>query len=96
VESITQIILENAHFSVFEEQAKKHGVSRYAITIAWHLATSAQSIPIPGATRKESILDNVTGLSVNLSADDLAALNDSLPTNVPLDELLVPQPPFRS
>ena len=87
--------LTNAHFSVFEEQAKKHGVSRYAITIAWHLATSEQSIPIPGATRKESILDNVTGLSVKLSADDLAALNDSLPANVPLDELLVPQPPFR-
>jgi aryl-alcohol dehydrogenase-like predicted oxidoreductase len=87
--------LTNAHFAAFEEQAKKHGVSRYAITIAWHLATSAQSIPIPGATRKESILDNVTGLSVKLSAEDLAMLNDSLPPNLPLDELLVPQPPFR-
>jgi aryl-alcohol dehydrogenase-like predicted oxidoreductase len=88
--------LGNAHFAAFEEQAVKHGVSRFAIAIAWHLASSAQSIPIPGATRKESILDNVTGLSVTLSAADLAMLNDSLPVNPPLDELLSSQPPFRS
>lgn len=87
--------LTNAHFSAFEEQAKKHGVSRYAITIAWHLATSPVAIPIPGATRKESILDNVTGLSVTLSEADLEMLNASLPPNPPLDELLSPQPPFR-
>ena len=80
--------LGNAHFAAFEEQAVKHGVSRFAIAIAWHLASSAQSIPIPGATRKESILDNVTGLSVTLSAADLAMLNDSLPVKTPLDELL--------
>lgn len=87
--------LENAHFAAFEEQALKHDVSRFAIAIAWHLAGSAQSIPIPGATRKESILDSLTGLSVKLSADDLATLNDSLPANPPLHEELVPQPPFR-
>ena len=87
--------LTNAHFSAFEEQAKRHGVSRYAITIAWHLATSPVAIPIPGATRKESILDNVTGLSVTLSEADLEMLNASLPPNPPLDELLSPQPPFR-
>lgn len=88
--------LENAHFAAFEEQALKHGVSRFAIAIAWHLAGSAQSIPIPGATRKESILDSLTGLSVELSAEDLATLNSSLPANPPLHEELVPQPPFRS
>lgn len=88
--------LENAHFAAFEEQALKHGVSRFAIAIAWQLAGSAESIPIPGATRKESILDSLTGLSVKLSAEDLATLNSSLPANPPLHEELVPQPPFRS
>lgn len=87
--------LSSAHFAAFDEVARRHSVSRFAIAIAWHLATSAQAIPIPGATRKESILDNVTGLSVQLSAADLALLNDSLPPNPPLDELLIPQPPFR-
>lgn len=88
--------LQNADFSAFEEQATKHGVSRYAIAIAWHLATSPVAIPIPGASRRESILDNVTGLNVKLTVDDLAALNAALPPNPPLDELLSPQPPFRS
>jgi aryl-alcohol dehydrogenase-like predicted oxidoreductase len=88
--------MQNAHIAAFDEQAKKHGVSRFAIAIAWHLANSPVVIPIPGATRSESIEDNVTGLSVVLTADDLAALNAALPPNAPLDELLLPQPPFRS
>jgi len=88
--------LENAHFAAFEEVAATHKVSRFAIAIAWHLAGSPVAIPIPGATRKESILDSITGLSVTLSADEMAHLNASLPANPPLHEELVPQPPFRS
>ena len=88
--------LENAHFSAFEEVAAKHNVSRFAIAIAWHLAGSPVAIPIPGATRKESILDSFTGLNVKLSADEMAHLNASLPANPPLHEELVPQPPFRT
>ena len=87
--------LENARFAAFEEVAQRHGVSRFAITIAWHLATSAQSIPIPGATRKESILDSLTGVAVKLTSEELTLLNDSLPANPALHEELVPQPPFR-
>lgn len=87
--------LENAHFTAFEEIAARHGVSRFAIAIAWHLAGSPQAIPIPGATRKESILDSFTGLQVQLSADEMAQLNASLPPNPPLSDALVTQPPFR-
>lgn len=87
--------LENAHYSAFEEIAQAHRVSRFAIAIAWHVANSPVAIPIPGATRRESILDSITGLSVTLSADELAHLNASLPPNPPLHEELVPQPPFR-
>ena len=53
-------------------------------------------IPIPGATRKESILDSLTGIAVKLSSEELTLLNESLPANPPLHEELVPQPPFRS
>jgi aryl-alcohol dehydrogenase-like predicted oxidoreductase len=88
--------LENASFGAFEEVAARHNVSKFAIAIAWHLATNPVSIPIPGATRKESILDSWTGLSVTLTSDDVAQLNASLPANPPLHEELVPQPPFRS
>jgi aryl-alcohol dehydrogenase-like predicted oxidoreductase len=88
--------LENAHFAAFEEVAATHKVSRFAIAIAWHLAGSPVAIPIPGATRKESILDSFTGLNVKLTADEMVHLNASLPANPPLHEELIPQPPFRS
>ena len=88
--------IANAHYAAFEEVAAQHGVSKFAITIAWHLAGSPLSIPIPGATRKESILDSMQGLTIELTADELAYLNASLPDNPPLHEELIPQPPFRS
>ncbi len=87
--------LENAPFDAFESIAQQRGLSKFAIAIAWHLAGSPVSIPIPGATRKESILDSLTGLSVTLTPDEMEFLNASLPANPPLHEELVPQPPFR-
>ncbi len=87
--------LENGSYDAFAEVAKAHNVSKFAIAIAWHLATSPVAIPIPGASRKESILDSLTGLDVKLSASELDQLNASLPPNPPLADELVPQPPFR-
>lgn len=83
-------------YNAFDELAKAKGVSAYAITIAWHLANSPVEIPIPGATRPESILDSYKGVSIALSADELAELNASLSTDLgPLHEELLDQPPFR-
>jgi aryl-alcohol dehydrogenase-like predicted oxidoreductase len=87
--------LENGSYDAFAEVAKAHNVSKFAIAIAWHLATSPVAIPIPGASRKESILDSLTGLDVKLSAAELEQLNSSLPPNPPLADELVPQAPFR-
>jgi aryl-alcohol dehydrogenase-like predicted oxidoreductase len=88
--------LENGSYDAFGEVAKAHSVSKFAIAIAWHLATSPVAIPIPGATRKESILDSLTGLDVKLTAQELEMLDASLPPNPPLADDLVPQAPFRS
>jgi aryl-alcohol dehydrogenase-like predicted oxidoreductase len=88
--------LENGSYDAFAEVAKTHNVSKFAIAIAWHLATSPVAIPIPGASRKESILDSLTGLDVKLSAQELQMLEGSLPPNPPLTEELVPQAPFRN
>ena len=83
-------------YKEFDALAAKKGVSAYAITIAWHLANSPVSIPIPGATRAESILDSYKGVDVSLSADELAALNASLPTDLgPVHEEMLDQPPLR-
>jgi diketogulonate reductase-like aldo/keto reductase len=88
--------LENGSYDAFAEVAKAHNVSKFAIAIAWHLATSPVAIPIPGASRKESILDSMTGLDVKLTAQEVELLDASLPPNPPLADELVPQPPFRS
>ena len=88
--------LENGSYDAFAEVARAHSVSKFALAIAWHLATSPVAIPIPGATRKESILDSLTGLNVKLTAPELEMLNASLPANPPLADDLVPQAPFRN
>jgi aryl-alcohol dehydrogenase-like predicted oxidoreductase len=88
--------IANAQFAAFEEVAREVGRSKFAVTIAWHLANSSVAIPIPGATRRESILDSFTGLEITLTADQLARLNESLPPNPPLHSELVDQPPFRA
>jgi aryl-alcohol dehydrogenase-like predicted oxidoreductase len=81
--------LEAGNYGSFDEVAKKYGVSAFAITVAWHLATSSVSIPIPGATRIHSILDTLQGVGIQLSDEDLALLNTSLPPPGPIHPELV-------
>ncbi|WEO77248.1 aldo/keto reductase [Cryobacterium sp. SO2] len=64
-------------FAPFQQVADAHGVSPQVVTLAWHLAASPQVIPIPGASRPESIRDSARAADVTLSADELAALNAS-------------------
>jgi len=73
----------------FNEIAKKYGVSAFAITVAWHLATSPVSIPIPGATRIHSIMDTLKGVDIQLSKEDLEFLAASLPPLGPIHPELI-------
>jgi aryl-alcohol dehydrogenase-like predicted oxidoreductase len=79
----------------FEEVANKHGVSKYAIALAWEIKTSPSVIPIPGATRTESILDCITALDVTLSDGDFEYLNANLPEQAEYSSELVPKPAHR-
>jgi aryl-alcohol dehydrogenase-like predicted oxidoreductase len=79
----------------FEEVANKHGVSKYAIALAWEMKSSPTVIPIPGATRTESILDCITALDVALSDDDFEYLNANLPESADYSSELVPKPAHR-
>jgi len=62
-------------FAPFQQVADAHGVTPQVVTLAWHLAASPQVIPIPGASRPESIRDSATASELTLSADELDALN---------------------
>ena len=80
----------------FSEIGKSKNLSAYAVAIAWLLHRSPSMLPIPGATRIESILDSLTGISLSLSNDEIAQIEASLPPDSELDAELVLQPSFRS
>jgi aryl-alcohol dehydrogenase-like predicted oxidoreductase len=58
----------------FAEVARRHGVSPQRVALAWELSLSPVVIPIPGATRPETILDSVQAVALTLSPSDLATL----------------------
>lgn len=64
-------------FTVFGEVAAKHGVSPQQVALAWELARSENVIPIPGASRPESVTDSTAAVHLQLDDEDLAALSGS-------------------
>jgi aryl-alcohol dehydrogenase-like predicted oxidoreductase len=54
--------------------AQAHGVSPQQVALAWLLSLSPAVIPIPGATRTESILDCVAAVELELSDRELEAI----------------------
>jgi aryl-alcohol dehydrogenase-like predicted oxidoreductase len=53
------------------DAAAAHGVSPQQVALAWLLALSPAVIPIPGASRPESIEDSVRAIELELTADEL-------------------------
>lgn len=71
--------LESGGYGAFDDLSKSKAVSPFALTIAWHLATSSVTIPIPGATKPESILDTLTGAKISLTPEEIGLLEKSFP-----------------
>jgi len=59
----------------FAAVAAAHGVSAQQVALAWELAKAPAVIPIPGASRPETITDSAAAASLRLSADELASLD---------------------
>ena len=62
-------------FAPFQQVADARGLSPQVVSLAWHLAKSPHVIPIPGASRPESIRDSVQATDVTLTAEEMAALD---------------------
>ena len=60
--------------SAFAEVAQRHGVSPQQVALAWELSLADVVIPIPGASRPASIQDSAQAAELELSPDDLVAL----------------------
>jgi aryl-alcohol dehydrogenase-like predicted oxidoreductase len=56
------------------EAAEGHGVSPQQVALAWLLSLSPAIIPIPGASRPETIRDSLGAADLELSAEELDAI----------------------
>jgi aryl-alcohol dehydrogenase-like predicted oxidoreductase len=59
----------------FAEVAEAHGVSPQRVALAWELAKAPVVIPIPGASRPETITDSLAAAGLRQRDDDLARLD---------------------
>jgi aryl-alcohol dehydrogenase-like predicted oxidoreductase len=64
-------------FTAFAEVSARYGVSPQQVALAWELAKSPVVIPIPGASRVESVTDSVAAADLELDAADIALLDAS-------------------
>lgn len=65
-----------ARFEAFQHVADARDVSPQQVALAWELALAPTVIPIPGASRPESILDSVRALEIVLTGEELALLSE--------------------
>lgn len=61
--------------TAFAEVAAEHGVSPQQVCLAWELAKAPVVIPIPGASRPESIQDSVKAAELELTPEELSRLD---------------------
>ncbi|MCQ9178378.1 aldo/keto reductase [Streptomyces sp. IBSBF 2953] len=62
-------------YAPFARVAEAHAVSPQRVCLAWMLAGSPVVVPIPGASRPETILDSLAATELVLTADELAELD---------------------
>jgi aryl-alcohol dehydrogenase-like predicted oxidoreductase len=58
------------------EVAEKHGIPRAQVALAWLLAKPGVTAPIVGATKAHHLEDAVAALSIKLSTEEMAALEE--------------------
>jgi aryl-alcohol dehydrogenase-like predicted oxidoreductase len=59
----------------FAEIAAAHGVSPQQVCLAWMLGRSPRVVPIPGASRPETIRDSARASELTLSDEEITRLN---------------------
>jgi aryl-alcohol dehydrogenase-like predicted oxidoreductase len=60
--------------SAFADVGRERGISPQQVCLAWILAKSPRIVPIPGASRPETIRDSAAATDVQLTGEELAAL----------------------
>jgi len=71
--------------------AERMDVTPSQLALAWVLAQGDDVVPIPGTRRTRNLEENVGALDIELSAEDLAALDEVAPFGVAAGERYAPQ-----
>jgi pyridoxine 4-dehydrogenase len=61
--------------ATLDEVAAAHNASRFQIALAWLLAHSPLTLPIPGTSKVAHLEENVAAAAIELSGDELAKLD---------------------
>ncbi|GAA2076023.1 aldo/keto reductase [Aeromicrobium halocynthiae] len=64
--------------SVFQHVADAHGASAHRVALAWHLQIAPVVVPIPGASRPESVTDSAAAADLVLTDDEVRSIDASL------------------
>lgn len=91
---------EQAHevgsrYTVFTEVGQAHGATAQETVLAWLLATTPVMIPIPGASKPQTVASIVRSVGVALSPEDLALLDASEAEHSSMYPESEPHPPLR-
>ena len=62
-----------------EEIAREKGATPSQLALAWLLAQGEDVFPIPGTKRRSYLEENVEALSISLTMEDLARINEAMP-----------------
>lgn len=62
-------------YAAFHDVARERGVSPQQVCLAWHLASSPVTIPIPGSSRPETIRSSAAAADLILSAEETVRLS---------------------
>jgi aryl-alcohol dehydrogenase-like predicted oxidoreductase len=71
---------------VVEEIAQANGATPAQVALAWVLAQGEDIVPIPGTKRRTYLEENAGAVNVELTADDLARLEEAFPVGVAAGE----------
>ena len=87
--------LASGQFPVLSDMASEKGVSVQRLVVAWLLHLSPVMVPLPGATRPESVRDSALASEVIVTPEEATRIWQALPESEPRREELDPAPPRR-
>jgi diketogulonate reductase-like aldo/keto reductase len=61
-------------YPAFHEIGLTHGVSPQQVVLAWELSLGVHVIPIPGASRPESVIDSAQAVHLRLTDAEIAQI----------------------